>query len=75
MNMSIVKINVGKPGVKGSKVVQLDPNNGTIKLASMKKMLPVPNAFATMPKGDARKVRKSLHAAGYGQFAAMRRAA
>jgi hypothetical protein len=35
----------------------------------------VPNAFATMPKGDARKVRKALHLAGHVEFAAMRRAA
>jgi hypothetical protein len=71
----MIKINVGKPGVKGSKVATLDPNNGTIKLSTFKKPLPVPSAFAALSKSDARKVRKSLHAAGHVEFAAMRRAA
>ena len=67
-------ITLGKPGRKGSKKVTVN-DDGTLKLGSMKTAKPVAVVFASMTKGEARKLRKGLRAAGRSDLSGVRRAA
>ncbi len=70
-------LHIGKVGTKGSKkITVIDAENGIIKLGSMSKGKPVEQVLGLMPKGDARKLRKTLRNGGFPKMAgAVRRAA
>jgi hypothetical protein len=63
-------IQIGKPGRKGSRtltVVNADPANPTVKAAG--KIKPLSIVLGELGKGDARKVRRALHSAGFAKIA------
>lgn len=74
-------ISIGKPGTKGSKkltVGSVEHSNvhfSTLKLGGMKKFMFVGDFYASLPKSEARKVRKALRANGKSGLAGARRAA
>ena len=70
-------ITIGKPGQKGSKRVTVingnDLNKAEIKLAGQKPTYPW-LAFGSLPKNEARRLRKALRANGFPALAAIKRA-
>jgi hypothetical protein len=71
----VITLNLGKPGSKGSKVVKVAPAVGLIKTGAQKRLMHPAHVFGSMPKGEARKVRKLLAANGFSSIAAHKRAA
>lgn len=75
MAENIVKVTFGKKGQKGSKTVSIDFDDLTVKMAGMKKFIPVGKVFGTMSKGEARKLRKSFRNNGFPVLAMAQRVA
>jgi hypothetical protein len=57
----------------GRKVITVEGE--AIKIGSKGKLLPAPQAYGKLDKGEARKVRKALRANGFAGLAGLRRAA
>lgn len=60
-------------GRKGVEVVE-GKNGLCLRIGSRGRLMPAGAAYASLPKGEARRLRKALHAAGCLAVAAIRRA-
>lgn len=59
----------------GKLAVYANASTKNIKVGSKGKAIPADKFFGSLPKSEARKIRKLLHRNGFGGIAAMKRAA
>lgn len=69
----IILVTLGKKGTKGSKTLTVNVEDKTIKLAGEKGCTMAEHFFGSLSKGEARKLRKIIHAHGGASVAALPR--
>lgn len=63
-------ISIGKIGTKTYRKVFVSPDKQSMRLGGTKAFKPPTFVLSSLPKGEARKIRQALRAAGYRHLAA-----